>query len=298
MIISLEQNFLKLSSILILIRSRKSKNNFQGNVYRIKFAMKRKNLIFLIALLSVLILAYSYFIENNWLEITRHQINLKANSNKKLKIIQISDLHTKGIGTIEEKVIRAIQNEKPDFIFLTGDISTPGGTNSGYEKVLMELKAKKAIYYIPGNWEDWEPISDLSDILKRNNIIDLTNKSIQLDHKLWLAGFADAPTGNPDLRILKNIPSDSKTISIFHSPIFFDEVSNSIDLAFAGHTHGGQIRLPFIGSIALPPGSGNYDQGWFQKNRAKMYVNRGIGTSIVSFRFLCRPEISIFEISY
>lgn len=277
---------------------RKSEKHFQDEFCKIKFIMLRKNLVFILALLSVMTLGYSYFIETNWLEVTRHQINLKANSNKKLKIIQISDLHTKGIGTIEEKVIKTVQSEKPDIIFLTGDIATPDGTKSGYEKVLKELKAKKAIYYIPGNWEDWEPISDLSDILKRNNIIDLTNKSIQLDHKLWLAGFADAPTGNPDLRILKNIPNDSKIISIFHSPIFFDKVSNSIDLAYAGHTHGGQIRLPLIGSIALPPGSGNYDQGWFQKNRAKMYVNRGIGTSIVPLRFLCRPEISVFEINY
>ena len=241
---------------------------------------------------------YSYFIETNWLEITRHQVNLNTHSNKKLKIVQISDLHTKGIGNIEEKVIKTLEHEKPDFIFLTGDIAIPGGTNSGYEKVLKELKAKKAIYYIPGNWEDWEPIPDLSNILTRNHIVDLTNKTIKIDENLWLAGFADAPTGNPDLRILKNIPNDSKIISIFHSPIFFDEVSNSIDLAFAGHTHGGQIRLPLIGAIALPPGSGDYDQGWFQKTRAKMYVSRGVGTSIVPLRLLCRPEISIFEINY
>lgn len=260
--------------------------------------MQRKNVIIFLTLLGILTFTYSYFIETNWLEITHHQIKLNTISNQKIKIIQISDLHTKEINTIEEKVIKAVQSENPDFIFLTGDISTPGGTNSGYEKVLMELKAKKAIYYIPGNWEDWEPISDLPNILTRNNIIDLTNKSIRLDKNLWLAGFAHAPTGKPDLGILRNIPSDSKIISIFHSPIFFDEVSHSIDLAFAGHTHGGQIRLPKIGSIALPPGSGDYDQGWFQKNRAKMYVNRGIGTSIVPLRFLCRPEISIFEISY
>lgn len=260
--------------------------------------MKRKNVIFFTTLLGIFTFTYACFIETNWLEITHHQIKLNANANRKLKIIQISDLHTKGIGTIEEKVIKTIQIENPDFIFLTGDIATPGGTNSGYEKVLKELKAKKAIYYIPGNWEDWEPISDLQNILIRNQILDLTNKTIKLDENLWLAGFADAPTGNPDLNILKNIPSSSKTISIFHSPIFFDEISNLIDLAFTGHTHGGQIRLPFIGAISLPPGSGDYDQGWFQKNRAKMYVNRGIGTSIVPLRFLCRPEISVFEISY
>lgn len=277
---------------------RKSENYFQAVFFKIKFFMKKKNIILFLTLIGGMTLGYAYFIETNWLEITRHQIYLKSNSNKKLKIIQISDLHTKGIGSIEKKMIEAVQNEKPDFIFLTGDIATPGGTNFGYEKVLKEIKAKKSIYYIPGNWEDWEPITDLPNILKRNNIIDMTNKSIRLDEKLWLTGFADAPTGNPDLSILKTIPYVDKIISIFHSPIFFDEVSNSIDLAFAGHTHGGQIRLPLIGSIALPPGSGDYDQGWFAKNRAKMYVNRGIGTSIVPLRFFCRPEISIFEINY
>ncbi len=277
---------------------RKSENYFQDDFYKIKFFMKRKNVILLLTLIGGMTLGYAYFIETKWLEITRHQINLKSNSNKKLKIIQISDLHTMGIGTIEEKMIEVVQSEKPDFIFLTGDIATPGGTNFGYEKVLKEMKAQKSIYYIPGNWEDWEPITDLPNILKRNNIIDLTNKSIRLDEKLWLTGFADAPTGNPDLSILKNIPNDSKIISIFHSPVFFDKISSLIDLAFTGHTHGGQIRLPLIGAIALPPGSGDYDQGWFQKNRAKMYVNRGIGTSIVPLRFLCRPEISVFEISY
>lgn len=260
--------------------------------------MKRNKVLYFLALLGVTTFGYAYYIEPKWLEITHHRIKLNANSNKKLKIIQISDLHTKGISTVEEKVIMAVQSENPDFIFLTGDIATQGGTNSGYEKVLGELKAKKAIYYIPGNWEDWEPISDLSNILMRNNIIDLTNKSIRLDENLWLAGFADEPTGKPDLDILRNIPNDSKIISIFHSPIFFDKVSHLIDLAFAGHSHGGQIRLPLVGSISLPPGSGDFDQGWFQKNRAKMYVNRGIGTSIVPFRFLCRPEISVFEISY
>jgi predicted MPP superfamily phosphohydrolase len=215
-----------------------------------------------------------------------------------VKVIQISDLHTKGLGRIEEKFLTVINNEKPEYVFITGDIATPGGTNTGYENLLKKIKAKNKVFYIPGNWEDWEPIPDLQNILKRNGIINLTNKTIKLDENLWLVGFADAPTGNPDLKILDNIPKNSKIISIFHSPIFFNEVSNLIDFAFVGHTHGGQIRLPFLGAIALPPGSENFDQGWFLKNRAKMYVNRGIGTSIVPLRFLCRPEISVFEIKY
>jgi predicted MPP superfamily phosphohydrolase len=276
----------------------KSEKTSQFLNLKIKSIMNKKNVIFIISLLGLLVILYSYFIETSWIETTNHQISLNSNSSKKIKVIQISDLHTTGLGQIEEKFLKIINSLKPDYIFITGDIATPGGTSAKYEDVLKKIKAKRNVFYIPGNWEDWEPIPDLQNILKRNGIVDLTNKTIKLDENLWLVGFADAPTGSPDIKIIENIPKNSKIISIFHSPIFFKEVSNLIDLAFVGHTHGGQIRLPFIGAIALPPGSANFDQGWFRKNRAQMYVNRGIGTSIVPLRFMCRPEISVFEIKF
>ena len=260
--------------------------------------MKRNIILILLTLFGLSLFIYGYFVEANWLEVTRHKITLSINPKTTIKIIQVSDLHTRGLKTLEKKVITQIQNEQPDFIFITGDIATPGGSNSGYEEVLKNLKSKKGSYFIPGNWEDWEPISGLDSILKRNQIIDLTNKVAKLDDNLWLAGFADAPTGNPNLRVLNSIPKNSKIISIFHSPVFLKEIAKQVDLAFSGHTHGGQIRLPFFSAISLPPGSDQYDQGWFQNNRARMYVNRGIGTSIIPIRLFCRPELSVFEISY
>lgn len=260
--------------------------------------MKKKLIIALASISGSLILAYGIFIEPLWLEVTHHQININFKPSKKIKIIQITDLHTKGLGEIEQKVISKTKEEKPDIIFLTGDIATPNGTYNGYEEVLKRLKAPLGVYYIPGNWEDWEPIPNLKKILQKNNITDLTNLSIRLDSNLWLTGFADAPTAVPELKILKNIPKDAKILSIFHSPAFFKEINSKVDYAFAGHTHGGQIRIPFWGAISLPPGSDHYDHGWFHEKRAKMYVSRGIGTSIIPMRFLCRPEISVFEIRY
>jgi predicted MPP superfamily phosphohydrolase len=258
-----------------------------------------KNKVFiLVAFLGLTLFAYGYYIESNWLEVTHHQIILNKKSKKIIKIIQISDLHTSGIKNLEKKVIYQIQKENPDFIFITGDISTPGGNRFGYEDVLKSVKSKYGTYFIPGNWEDWEPISDLNNILIRNHIIDLTNKAAKLDKNLWLVGFADAPTSNPNLQILNSIPKNSAIISIFHSPIFFKKIAGLVDLAFSGHTHGGQIRLPFIGAITTPPGSDKYDQGWFIKGRTRMYVNRGIGTSIIPIRLMCRPELSVFEVRY
>jgi predicted MPP superfamily phosphohydrolase len=80
--------------------------------------------------------------------------------------------------------------------------------------------------------------------------------------------------------------------------IFFEKIAHETHLAFAGHTHGGQFRIPLIGSIWLPPGSGKYDQGWWSMNKAKMYVSRGIGTSVLPIRFNCSPELAFIDIRY
>jgi predicted MPP superfamily phosphohydrolase len=260
--------------------------------------MNTKIKILSLVLLGILFLIYCIFIETNWLEVTHHQIHLNLNPTKKIKIIQISDLHTKGLGFLERNVISKIQEEKPDIIFITGDIATPGGTVSGYNDILRELKAQTGVYFIPGNWEDWEPISDLQSLLQKNNIIDLSNKTVKLDSNLWMVGFADALTGSPDLSILNSIPKDDKILSFFHTPSFFKEVNQKVDFAFAGHTHGGQFRIPFLGAVILPPGSDHFEQGWFQQSRARMHVSRGLGTSILPMRFLSRPELGVFEIQY
>ena len=85
---------------------------------------------------------------------------------------------------------------------------------------------------------------------------------------------------------------------MFHSPEYFDESKGVFDLAFSGHTHGGQIRVPFLPPLWMPRGSGNFIAGWYdlKNTKSKMYVSRGIGNSIVEIRFLCRPELPIIEI--
>ncbi len=73
-------------------------------------------------------------------------------------------------------------------------------------------------------------------------------------------------------------------------------VAGKYDLAFAGHTHGGQVRLPLVGPLWLPPGSGRFVEGWYEEAGTKMYVSRGVGTSVLPVRLLCAPEIAIFDL--
>jgi len=219
-------------------------------------------------------------------------------SGKRLLVAHVTDLHTDGLGVTELKLIDTIRSEKPDIIFITGDIATPGGTAKGYEDVLSKLNAPLGVYFVQGNWEYWEPVKELGQILKRVGIVDLTNRYIHVKDNLWLVGQDDKLAGSPELKTYERVPSGNKIISLFHSPELFESINMKTDLAFAGHSHGGQIRLPFIGSLWTPEGTGKYDSGWFQEGHAKMYVSRGIGNSIMPIRFNCRPEIAFIRLKY
>jgi predicted MPP superfamily phosphohydrolase len=233
----------------------------------------------------------------NTLVITRHKVEL-GQKGKKLKVAHVSDLHTKGLDKLEKQLALAISNEKPDIILITGDLATPSGSNEGYEAVLKILKAPRGTYFVQGNWEYWEPIQELKTLFRNNNIIDLTNNTYQLDNNLWLVGFDDSEEGAPQLGILESIPKSAIKIGLFHSPIFFDKVAGKTELNLAGHSHGGQIYIPLISSFWTPKGTGSYMQGWFQKNQSKLYVTRGIGTSILPLRFNSYPELAIINIDF
>lgn len=256
-----------------------------------------RTLKILALLIPVLILIYSTCFEPYQLENTFHDINI-GTSGKSILVAHITDLHTEGLGTLELKLINSLYSEKPDIIFITGDIATPGGTAKGYEDVLSKLKAPLGVYFIQGNWEYWEPINELGHILQKTRIIDLTNKHAHIKDDLWLVGLDDELAGSPELNVYGNIPRDKKVLSIFHSPILFKSIYKKTNLAFAGHSHGGQVRLPLIGSLWAPDGTGKYDSGWFQEGQAKMYVSRGLGNSILPIRFNCKPEIAYIKINY
>jgi predicted MPP superfamily phosphohydrolase len=240
---------------------------------------------------------YAVFIEPNQLDSTVHQVSL-GSQKRNLTIAHVTDLHTKGLGEIEQKLIAAIKEKKPDMIVITGDIATPDGTAKGYEDVLAQLKAPLGVYFVQGNWEYWEPIKEIKKIFTRLGIQDLTNKTLKLNESLWLAGLDDELAGSPDISVLGDIPEDKKVISIFHSPALFRKISDRIDLAFAGHSHGGQIRIPWLGPLWTPEGTSEFDSGWYQRERARMYVSRGIGNSILPVRFNCKPEVAFIKVEY
>lgn len=256
--------------------------------------MSKKWILFF---LLITLVAGALYLHTNTLALTYHEIVLNKGS-KKLRLAHVTDLHTKGMGRLEKQLIKALIKEKPDVIVITGDLSTPSGTIEGYESVLKEFHAPGGVYFVQGNWEYWEPISELGELLDRNNIKNLTNLSHQIKLDLWIVGFDDSEEGQPAIKILDAIPKSTVKIGLFHSPAFFEEIAGLTDLNLAGHSHGGQFRIPFFGHFWVPEGTGKFDQGWFKKNRSKLFVSRGIGTSLVPIRFNCSPELAIIDIKY
>mgnify|MGYP003393456471 CR=1 FL=1 len=163
---------------------------------------------------------------------------------------------------------------------------------------MKELRAPLGVFLVRGNWEHWRPHPDELKIYAEAGIHFLDNSNHQVRDEFWIIGLDDNLAGAPNLgKATPGLPKNAFKIGLFHSPDFFSTHSDSFDLVLAGHTHGGQIRIPFLPPLWLPEGSGPYVEGWYAAgSKAKMYVSRGIGNSVLEIRFFCRPELPIIEI--
>jgi predicted MPP superfamily phosphohydrolase len=240
--------------------------------------------------LVVLCALYAIFVEPLWLEVTHHVRHARVT--RPVRIAHVSDLHTGGFGLREKRLLAAIERERPDLILLTGDVVDDGVLEHA-RPLLSALHPPLGTFAVEGNWEHWRPISDPAGFYRSVGARFLENQAVKLRDDLFLVGLDDELAGAPDARgALSKVPPDVATIAMCHSPIAYDGLASRVDLALAGHTHAGQVRLPFVGSLWRPPGSGRYDHGWYDK----MYVSRGTGTSIARLRFLCRPELAIIDV--
>lgn len=246
---------------------------------------------------------YGFWIEPYWIEVTHHQ--MRAPISRKLRIAQVSDLHTRGYSGRERRLLEILAAEKPDAIVITGDYITIGSDWHRVQGVLARFKAPLGVWVVRGNWEDTNtlqldarpPVTDEVRFYQEAGVHLLVNEAARLVEGVWIAGFDDALKGKPDIAAtLSKIPSGAFRLGAFHSPVQFDELGGRVDLALAGHTHGGQIRFPGFGPLYLPPGSRKYVEGWYENGTSRMYISRGLGTTLVDMRLYCRPELAIFDL--
>lgn len=232
------------------------------------------------------------------------------------RIAHISDLHNTEMGKDNDKLLNMLREAKPDIIAITGDLIDSRNTDIEIALQFVEEAVKIApCYYVTGNHEARvsEYFDDLKNGLTELGIIILEDERVDLDKNsetITLIGIND-PSFKSDylfgdsetvvethLQELMN-ESYSFTLLLSHRPELFEiYVNNEVDLVLSGHAHGGQFRLPFVGGL-VAPNQGlfpKYDAGLYTEENTNMIVSRGIGNSILPFRFNNRPEVILIEL--
>ena len=250
----------------------------------------------------VLAVVWASAIEPRWIEVTHHRIEAPASSHLRgpLRIAHLSDLHTTGLKARERKLISLLAAQAPDLIVVTGDTVTTHGTTAGYRAVwqaLVELRAPLGVVAVRGNWEYWAAPAGSETAADEAGATTLVNASLQVRDDVWVLGLDDPLAGDRDQPTTRaGVPRDAFRLGLMHAPEVASAFAEDLDLLLAGHTHGSQIVLPLLGAPWLPPGSGKYVRGWYDEGGTPLYISRGIGTSILPIRFLCRPELAIIEV--
>jgi uncharacterized protein len=259
---------------------------------------RRGSRILPLLVIALIVLAatggYAHLIEPQRIQVTRHSIAGKVH--EPLRIAHLTDLHTSGFGQREQNLVMLVRAENPDLIVITGDI-VDKGLLAPARDLLINLSAPLGVWIVRGNWENWGVREDEHAFFTTAGARFLSNAGALVRPDLWVGGLDDPSTGEPDLdRALAGAPAAAFKLVLMHAPDYFHDIGGRFDLALAGHTHGGQVRLPLYGPLWLPPGGKRYVAGWYTRHGSQLYVSRGIGTSIARFRFLARPELAIIEI--
>ncbi len=222
-----------------------------------------------------------------------------------LRVAVLADLHVgspyKGLSSLEETVART-NAEKPDLILMPGDFI--GATflrrhvdPAEFAPVIARLEARLGVWAVLGNHDWWDLPGEVRRELESNGIGVLENRAEELG-ELWLAGIGDLWESQHDVpSALEGVPAGAPLIAFTHNPDVFVDTPPEINLLIAGHTHGGQVWLPFLGRLVVPSRYGErFAIGHIVEDGRHLFVSPGIGTSIIPVRFLTPPEISILEI--
>jgi predicted MPP superfamily phosphohydrolase len=262
---------------------------------------------------------YSCEVERHWIEISRHDVVLRGLPDvfNGLRIAQLSDIHMDEYteAAFLRWVIDQINHIEPDIVVLTGDYVTHGfawkklavGAAWQCASLLNELRCNQR-FAVLGNHDVMVGAKQVMSALTANGVTVLHNTFLPIERnggRIWLAGLDDPLMGIPDPE--KAIPASIRhrqnepILLLCHAPDYADHLlahapGQAVDLMLSGHTHGGQVCLPLLGSLGLPDLGKKYVEGWFRLGGMQLYVNRGVGAVGIPFRFNCPPEITLFTL--
>ena len=219
--------------------------------------------------------------------------SLNVNGTAKCRFIHFSDFHFQGDEAFAGEVITKINDLRPQFVCFTGDLVENRIYATEALRFISEIRSP--VYGIPGNHDyiSQAPFDQYTRAFAATGGAWIPNTSIVLpEHDLEL--FGNGIVGMPSV----NAPAVSRQVLLMHYPEMADHLGGRrFDLILAGHSHGGQVRIPFLGPLRIPSGVGPYDYGHYQTKGGPLYVSAGIGTlSTFPVRWNCPPELTVVTI--
>lgn len=230
-----------------------------------------------------------------------------------MRLVQISDIHMGGWMNRErmDRVVRLALAQRPDVVLLTGDYLLGYGWSADRAELIAQLteslkplSRSALVLGILGNHDTRSNARAARGMFVRAGVVDLSNAVYTLRRKgrdgveqFHIAGIDDYYTGQARIkRVLRHLPAEGGAILLAHEPDFADiaAATGRFDLQISGHTHGGQIVLPFIGPPALPRLGRKYPSGLYRVGNMWQYTNRGVGMGRFAVRLHCRPEITVY----
>lgn len=280
------------------------------------FPTNRRNFIRLAAAAGVAALAAdSILLEPNYPRVVRQQIALRRWPAELdgFTIAQMSDFHYDPHFSIHplRAAVGIVNDLRPDLIVLTGDYVTSPSFHGDDEEaaakaepcalLLRQMRATHGLWAVLGNHDFFTDPDRVTSALQSQGIPVLVNLSVPIEAhggRFWLSGLSDVLAGTSDISAtLANVPRDEATVLLAHEPDFADRVAHHpVDLQLSGHSHGGQVRVPFLPPLYLPYMARKYFQGLYKIGPLTLYTNPGLGTMGVPIRVNCPPEITLLTL--
>jgi predicted MPP superfamily phosphohydrolase len=253
-------------------------------------------------------LTYARVVEPAWIEVREVSLALPRLPAEfdGYRVVQMSDLHVEWMG--RKRLMEAValaNSQRADLIAITGDFVT-----QAYERAVVDLaplgllRAKDGVVAVLGNHDYWGWLGPgaVREAIREIGLIDLNNRvhTLERDGALFhVAGVDSARAVQARLdKVLASLPREGGAMLLAHEPDFADRSAPTgrFDLQISGHSHGGQVVIPFVGPPHLPPLGRKYHTGLYKVRGMLQYTNRGLGTVGIPVRFWCRPELTVFTL--
>lgn len=218
------------------------------------------------------------------------------------RAVQISDLHLDYHLPRHEVFLQTIAELRPDWIFVTGDLlNVPEGLPHLF-RFLSHLRSLAPVYVTLGNHDHYSgvPVADFLELSDRHKLHLLINQTIVIplsEGELCIVGLDDPTTHRADVDCIPHRIPGRYTVVLAHAPVVLDllEPRHAADIILCGHSHGGQWRFGSFHPFWLPYGCRGRAHGPYSQAGQRLYVNRGLGWSLVPLRWNCSPEIVLLE---